>query len=312
MPKPCPRCGLENTDEALRCKRCDAPLRDASPISPAFRQFLRALAGFAAITTIGVVALVHVHRTAVPLGDPVVPPIDPAKQEEAFAREQALEAPPPGTGPADAPLAGMLRAPPAPGSLQAPPGTGMPVPDAGTPATPDTNGAPAPDRLDPLLGEEDITDQMPGIPSTLEWNREILPPTRQPVPPAIGGSPPGFGGQAPAPGNVPAFPESSPLSSAPPINQPGGEPVPDQPPGPAADTQAADASQGQQAPDDASPASPPPAGQEVSLAAAQQAQCAKAGFLTRFACQERVRLAYCENRWNQHPDCMVESNVTNY
>src|SRR5690606_2261615 len=105
MPKPCPRCGLENTHEATHCSRCDAPLRDAATISPAFRRLLLALGGFALITTIGVAALVYVQQTAVPLGDPVVPAMDSAARDEAFAREQALEAPPPATAGGRAPSA---------------------------------------------------------------------------------------------------------------------------------------------------------------------------------------------------------------
>jgi len=49
---------------------------------------------------------------------------------------------------------------------------------------------------------------------------------------------------------------------------------------------------------------------ERSLAATQQARCANAGFLTRFVCDERVRLEYCENRWNRHPDCMLDNGTT--
>src|SRR5690606_10658347 len=54
MPKPCPRCGLENADEAARCRRCDAPLPAAAAITPAFRRFLLWLAAFFVISAIGV------------------------------------------------------------------------------------------------------------------------------------------------------------------------------------------------------------------------------------------------------------------
>ena len=41
------------------------------------------------------------------------------------------------------------------------------------------------------------------------------------------------------------------------------------------------------------------------LAAAQQAQCGGEALLARFVCNERVRLRFCRNRWNAHPDCDV-------
>ncbi len=304
MPKPCPRCGLENTDQATHCSRCDAPLRDATTISPAFRKLLLGLAGFAVITTIGTAALVYVHRTAIPLGDPVVPAIDAAARDEAFAREQALEAPLPATAGEAPPGTGLA---PAPGLPQAPAAT------AGAPTAP--GEAPLPAPPDPLLGEEDVTAQMPEIPSgVVEWNREILPPTRAPLPPAAPGAAPEWGAGDPAAGgNGAMFPESNPLSSAPPVAPPGTEPVPgEQAPGAAAGEQAPGTPAGQADPATTSPSPPTTPQQAGSLAAAQRTECANAGFLTRFACQERVRLTYCENLWNKHPDCMLESNATNY
>ncbi|MCL4182875.1 MAG: hypothetical protein KJ011_05450 [Burkholderiaceae bacterium] len=44
---------------------------------------------------------------------------------------------------------------------------------------------------------------------------------------------------------------------------------------------------------------------EERLAALQQAQCAGATMLGRVVCNERVRLRYCRERWNAHPDCIV-------
>lgn len=43
------------------------------------------------------------------------------------------------------------------------------------------------------------------------------------------------------------------------------------------------------------------------LAAVQDAQCGNEGFLSRLICMERVRLRFCRDRWNAHPDCIVES-----
>lgn len=294
MPKPCPRCGLENTDDATHCSRCDARLRDAAAISPAFRRVLLGMAGFVVITTIGVAALVYVHETAVPLGDPVVPTIDQATRDEAFAREQGLEAPPALTGPSETPtVAGA-----APTSPQAPSTT------AGAPPVP--GESPLPPALDPLLEEEDVTAQMPAIPSGVEWNREILPPTYE-APPAMPEPVPPLGVE----GDPGLFPESNPFSSAPPVAQPGTDPLAGESPA-ASGTEPQAPPGGQELPGTGSP-NPAAATQEGgSLATAQQAQCANEGFLTRFVCHERVRLAYCENRWNRHPDCMVDSNATNY
>jgi hypothetical protein len=42
------------------------------------------------------------------------------------------------------------------------------------------------------------------------------------------------------------------------------------------------------------------------LKALQQAQCADAEFLGRFVCNERVRLRFCRDRWNEHEDCRVD------
>ncbi len=312
MPKPCPRCGLENADEAARCSRCDAPLRGATTITPEFRRFLLWLAAFAVITAIGVSALVWVHRTAVPLGDPVVPPIDRAAQEEAFAREQAMEAPPPGSGSATAPGPGSPPAamPPQPVAPQA-----RDV-DPGTPTDPAGPTTGSDEALAPLLGEEDVTDEMPPVSPAIGWSREILPPTGRPTPqPGTSVLP------APPAGESPAFPESGPAASFPPVAPaaPGTSSVDDTRDGEAASPQGQLAqpgappasSEGQAAPADGSAAAGQP-GSARSLEEVQRAQCAREGFLTRFVCHERVRLAYCESRWNRHPDCMVDSNATNY
>lgn len=294
MPKPCPRCGLENTDKATHCSRCDASLRDGPAISPTLRRLLLGLAGFAVITTIGVAALVYVHQTAIPLGDPVVAAIDEAARDAAFAREQALEVPPPtATGASQAPLAaGDVRTPTLPQapttSTAAAPGD---APTASGDATP-------PPPLDALLGEEDVTAQMPAIPSGVQWNREILPPTHAPSPMMPELTP------AAVPGSDPAqFPESNPISSTSPVAPPDAGPSPGEP---------ATAPNGPAGPGTESPIPSTPPQQAGSLAAAQQAQCVNEGFLTRFACRERVRLRFCENRWDRHPDCTLQSNAINY
>jgi len=48
------------------------------------------------------------------------------------------------------------------------------------------------------------------------------------------------------------------------------------------------------------------------LAAQQQAQCADTSYLSRLVCEERVRLRFCRDRWNEHPDCMVEPPRTSF
>jgi hypothetical protein len=58
-------------------------------------------------------------------------------------------------------------------------------------------------------------------------------------------------------------------------------------------------------PQAATSASQTPRAQERGLAAIQQAQCAEATMLGRVVCNERVRLRYCRERWNAHPDCVV-------
>lgn len=55
----------------------------------------------------------------------------------------------------------------------------------------------------------------------------------------------------------------------------------------------------------ASGAAPPAVRAGDRLAAVQQAQCGSEALLARFVCNERVRLRFCRNRWNAHPDCEV-------
>lgn len=43
------------------------------------------------------------------------------------------------------------------------------------------------------------------------------------------------------------------------------------------------------------------------LAALQQSQCGDQTLLARIVCDERIRLRYCRDRWNQHPDCTVSA-----
>lgn len=43
-----------------------------------------------------------------------------------------------------------------------------------------------------------------------------------------------------------------------------------------------------------------------SLHAAMVGECVDTAFLNRFICEQRVRLGYCRDRWNQHADCMVD------
>ncbi len=52
--------------------------------------------------------------------------------------------------------------------------------------------------------------------------------------------------------------------------------------------------------------------QPQRLAGEQQAQCAGSEFISRFICNERVRLRFCRDRWNEHPDCKVETTTSNH
>ena len=44
----------------------------------------------------------------------------------------------------------------------------------------------------------------------------------------------------------------------------------------------------------------------------QQTRCADSEFLMRLICDERVRLRFCQSRWNAHPDCIVEARTLTY
>lgn len=48
------------------------------------------------------------------------------------------------------------------------------------------------------------------------------------------------------------------------------------------------------------------AGGTDRLAARQLAECGASGSLGRTICNERVRLRFCRERWNKHPDCRLE------
>jgi hypothetical protein len=40
----------------------------------------------------------------------------------------------------------------------------------------------------------------------------------------------------------------------------------------------------------------------------QSADCSNSAFLGKVLCEERARVSFCKNRWNEHPDCIVNSN----
>lgn len=44
-----------------------------------------------------------------------------------------------------------------------------------------------------------------------------------------------------------------------------------------------------------------------SLESARESACGRESFVTRMVCNERVRWRYCQDRWNAHPDCMVNN-----
>lgn len=58
-----------------------------------------------------------------------------------------------------------------------------------------------------------------------------------------------------------------------------------------------------QTPGAAALAAAPVARSGERLAAIQQSLCGDQTLLARIVCNERVRLRYCRDRWNEHPDC---------
>jgi hypothetical protein len=44
----------------------------------------------------------------------------------------------------------------------------------------------------------------------------------------------------------------------------------------------------------------------------QRTRCADSEFLMKLICDERVRLRFCQSRWNAHPDCIVEARTLTY
>ncbi len=70
---------------------------------------------------------------------------------------------------------------------------------------------------------------------------------------------------------------------------------------------------------DANMAAAPPAGTPAAaqrsaqrLEQAQQEQCADTQFIGRLICGERVRLRFCRDRWNAHPDCTSTAPTLNH
>lgn len=60
----------------------------------------------------------------------------------------------------------------------------------------------------------------------------------------------------------------------------------------------------------AAPAPPGKTARPASLAQAQASDCSQEGLISGFICKERVRLRFCRDRWNVHPDCQVEPERT--
>ncbi len=58
-----------------------------------------------------------------------------------------------------------------------------------------------------------------------------------------------------------------------------------------------------------SPAATPTGSALGRLRAAQDGQCADSNFFSRLVCDERVRLRFCRDRWNEHPDCTVQNSA---
>ncbi len=44
------------------------------------------------------------------------------------------------------------------------------------------------------------------------------------------------------------------------------------------------------------------------LRSAQDGQCANSNFFSRIVCDERVRLRFCRDRWNDHQDCTIQNS----
>lgn len=307
------------------------------------RRRLVAGSAFAAIITIGVAALVYIHASAVPLESSREARLSAEQRAEAFAREQGeadlaalptdrQEAPPPGgedrtveitpatsTQHGEDPTAGdnMLDL------------AGLDV---------DENHPFGSDRADAPMGESAETPA---------WHREILPPTgyrpaslrsqarmatASPLHRDSSGDR-GFGhdGSTSYNGNtsdatnaagMPAsgsaartdYPEADTTSTSAPVplaGAPGStHPQAIAPPQTASATAEPPPASG---PDEtAAPRDTPHAPAQRSLAAAQKARCGHEGFLGRLVCDERVRLAFCSERWDQHPDCMLEQKTVNY
>lgn len=72
-----------------------------------------------------------------------------------------------------------------------------------------------------------------------------------------------------------------------------------------AGSMASTASPAAQVPVQVASARPSAAAPFPKLKEAQEKQCAETNFFSRLVCDERVRLRYCRDLWNEHPDCMV-------
>lgn len=325
----CPGCGFQNRRDALRCEQCHARPGRPARRRIALRRFIAGFLAFVLVTAAGIGALVYVHQTARPLDDPPggMRPHDANRRNEAFAGQQARTRLPPI-------VAGVVETAPAlpEHDLHDPSTTAATAPlDAATgapamPAFADPAGADiagsATAGLLRALPDGDAPDlaQAPDAASGLSWNREILPPTRTAALDgnAMAASLPGASGagrssaphldpdRAAAP-HPPANVASSgrhPASS----HENAGTPHPETTQSPEArDT--APATLASATPVTGTTVDSPPA---RSLHQARLQQCGSQGFFGRLVCEERVRLSFCEGRWNSHPDCIVDDSEPRY
>ncbi|MEZ5730523.1 MAG: hypothetical protein R3E48_22690 [Burkholderiaceae bacterium] len=302
MPTQCPECAHQNDADASVCSNCGAQLNPATP-PPMVRSWLLGLLGTVVISAIGVAALIYVHDTAIPLGDRSEPAhVD---TDSTFAREQADVGPPPSAAPAP-PVAQAPTTTNLPPASETPPETA--AADGATDGTTDA-AAPLGENGNPMDAGAPATAAADSGSGDVKWSRTVLPPMRQraivqPAPIVVPG------------GADENLPESRPLARAPahPVDAVG--PAPAGSPQPGRDREGAatpaPAPDGAPRPNTGPPG--PVAGQVPdtrTLAEAQKAGCGNESFLGGFVCRERVRLAFCDKRWNKHPDCMLQRQEPN-
>ena len=275
MPMPLPPDEAVSQEKPEQSGRPHAAARDAAAFS--WRRVAWATLATVLISAAGALAIFVIHRTTPPTPGS-------AAQRESKARPAAGNETP-GTGasnetPHPIPRAGTVIAPPAAPAAATPPV--MTQPPAAATDTAKSQGSISWSKGDGAAGDTAGKGSAgkAAEPPTIRISPEPSPAT----------------GVANAPSSTAKSGADGKAKAAAPTTQP----APQQAAGAPAASVAV-------APGNAAAAGTAQKPVPARLQVAQQEQCASAELFSRLICDERVRLRFCRDRWNEHPDCIVQA-----